>query len=134
MIFKKIGDGLLIGIGAGLTAGIIFAIVSQMMIQQMWDQEADTIERTIISDHREVDRNGITVILGTIKNNSENSLRSLTVKADLYDENGTFVKQCSEYVSNLHAYKQSNFEIECKRCDGNKTVEHSSYKIYASGF
>ncbi len=133
-IFKKIGEGFIFGIGAGITAGFIFAFISQMMMQNMWSTEAETIDKVSIFDHHEVNRNGITFILGTAENNSDNSLRSLTIKADLYDENGTFVKQCTEYLSTLHAKKKSNFEISCKSCDGNKTVKHSSYKIYASGF
>jgi len=133
-VFKKIGEGFIFGIGAGITAGLIFAFISQMMMQNMWNTEAETIEKVRIFDHREIIRNGMTVILGTAENNSDNSLRSLMIKADLYDTNGTFVKQCTEYLPTLHAKKKSNFEISCKSCDGNKTVQHSSYKIYASGF
>jgi len=135
MALRKIGDGILLGLGAGITAGIIFAIINQLMVNMMWGIEAETINNKVeIIEHREVIRNGRTIILGSVKNNSDTNLHTLSVKVDLFDKEGLFVEQCSEYIARLHANTQVNFKIKCKACDSNKTVEHTSYKVYPTGF
>ncbi len=131
--FQKFGSGLFIGMVAGISAGFIFSVIL-MLLYRPYENDAETIEKLSITQDREVDRNGRTVILGNIKNNSENTMRLLSLKVDLYDKNGTFVDQCTEYLSDLHSGKQTNFKVSCKKCDHNKTVEHSSYKIYAKEF
>ncbi len=133
IFFQKFGSGLFIGIVAGVTAGIVFAVISMQMTSSLWN-DAETLEQLSITQDREVKSNGTTAILGNIKNNSKYTIRMVNLKVDLYDENGTFVEQCSEYVSDLHSGKQTNFKVRCKSCDKNKTVEHTSYKIYAAEF
>lgn len=133
-LLKKLGGGLVIGIVAGATAGLIFSVASIAISQSVWRGDAEVIKQATITNDREVNRNGKTIILGTVKNNSEDSMRMFEIKADLYDENGTFVEQCTEYISNLHGGKQTNFKITCKSCDSNTTIEHASYKIYMGGF
>ncbi len=130
----KFGSALFIGIVAGISAGFIFGIISLLMNQSYWTKDAEIREQATITKDREVTRKGITMILGNLKNNSEDSMRMFKIKADLFDENGTFVEQCSDYISDLDAGKQTHFKIICKSCDSNKTIEHSSYKIYLGGF
>ena len=134
VFLEKFGSGLFIGIVAGISAGFIFGIISMLMNQSIWSRDAEIREQATITKDREVTRKGITMILGSLKNNSEDSMRMFKIKADLFDENGTFIEQCSEYISDLDAGKQTHFKIICKSCDSNKTIEHSSYKIYLGGF
>ena len=133
IFLQKFGSGLFIGIVAGATAGFIFGVLSMVMTQSLWN-DAETLENLSITQDREVNRNGRTVILGNIKNNSDETIRMVKLKVDLFDENGTFIEQCDEYISDLHNGKQTNFKVSCKSCDSNKTVEHSSYKIYVGEY
>lgn len=133
IFLQKFGSGLFIGIVAGATAGFIFGVLSMVMTQSLWN-DAKTLGQLSITQDREVNRNGRTVILGNIKNQSEDTIRMFKLKVDLYDANGSFVEQCTEYMSDLHSGKQTNFKVSCKSCDSNKTVEHSSYKIYIDGY
>ena len=133
IILKKIGAGLLLGIGAGISAGLIMTVLSMKMTESLWI-DAETLKQLSITKDHEVNRNGITVILGNIKNNSDETIRMLKLKVDLFDENGSFVEQCNEYISDLHSGKQTNFKVSCKSCDSNKTVEHTSYKIYVDEY
>ena len=133
IFFQKFGSGLFIGIVSGATAGFIFAVITMQMTSSFWN-DAEVLEQLSITEDREVNRNGITVILGNVKNSSEETARMVKLKVDLYDENGTFVEQCDEYISDLHSGKQTNFKVSCKHCDNNKTVEHTSYKIYVGEY
>jgi hypothetical protein len=134
LFLQKFGSGLFIGIVAGATAGFIFAAIYTAYVQSMWNGDAKLIEQLSITQDREVTRNGRTIILGNVKNNTEDSIRMFKIKVDLYDANGTYVEQCTDYVSDLHGGKQTNFKVVCKSCESNQTVEHASYKIYAGGF
>jgi hypothetical protein len=40
----------------------------------MWSGEAEILVKTVISNDREVNRNGRTIIFGTVENNSEDSM------------------------------------------------------------
>jgi hypothetical protein len=133
IVLKKFGSGLFIGITAGITAGFIFAVVSIKMSQSFWDSK-ETLQKLTISQDREIERNGRTVILGNIKNNSDEMVRMYKLKVDLFDVNETFVEQCTEFMSTLHSGKQTNFKVSCKTCDNNKTVKHASYKIYVGEY
>ncbi|WP_428737571.1 FxLYD domain-containing protein [Sulfurimonas sp.] len=133
IFLQKFGNGLFIGLIAGITAGFIFAFVSMKMSQSFW-VSAETIEKLTISEDREVERNGRTVILGNIKNNSNEMVRMYKLKVDLFDANETFIEQCTEFMSTLHSGKQTNFKVCCKNSDNNKTIQHTSYKIYATEY
>lgn len=121
------------GIGTGITAGLVITVLSMKMSESLWT-DTETLKQLSITKDHEVNRNGITVILGNIKNNSDETIRMVKLKVDLFDKNGTFVEQCNKYISDLHSGKQTNFKVSCKSCDSNKTVEHTSYKIYVDEY
>jgi len=124
-----------IGIGAGLTAGVIVTFLTLYLQDIIFDTREEKVLMAKITEDREVIRNGTTVILGKVTNTSDEAFRSLSIDADLFDENGTFVEKCHTYVADLYPEKSENFKITCKKnCDSNKTVEHSSYKLMPSGF
>lgn len=133
-LLKKLGGGLVIGIAAGATAGLIFSVASMAISQSVWRGDAEVIKQATITNDKEVNRNGKTVILGTLENNTDDSMRMAKLIVDLYDINGTFVEQCTDYISTLHGNSKTNFKVTCKTCENNKTIEHSSYKIYLGGY
>lgn len=131
---QKFGSGLFIGIVAGITAGFIFGIISMLLTQSIWNGDAEIMEQAKIIEDREVNRNGKTIIFGTIQNNSEDMMKMFKVKVDLYDENGTFVEQCENYISDVPGGKKTNFKVLCKSCDSNITAAHESYQVYLGGY
>ena len=132
LILKKIADGMILGIGIGISGGIIMSIISNLMYRDIFNEKE--IEKIQIKEHHEIKRKGISTFLGNLKSNSDKDIRGFQVKVDLYDLNGTLVDQCNEYISTLASQKETNFKVVCKKCDQNKTVEHDTYKIYINSY
>jgi hypothetical protein len=129
---KKIGTGLLYGIGFGVAAGVIMFVITDKMTASMWSDEG--IEKVKFTKHEEVKRGTSVYILGTIENSASVPIRSLTIQVDLLDKNGKFVEQCSEYIrGTFKAGESRNFKVSCGGCKDKPVVEHESYKLRAVG-
>jgi hypothetical protein len=61
--------------------------------------------------HTEIAKNGYYKITGTIKNIAGRILNNVTIKADFYDINKSYLTSKSEYVENLANTKTHNFKI-----------------------
>lgn len=54
------------------------------------------------------------LIQSTIKNNSKKSLNSIEIEAELFDADGNFVYECSEYINNkIESGAVENIQIKC---------------------
>jgi hypothetical protein len=73
-------------------------------------------------------------VLGTVENQAAESVRALNVQVDLFDQDGKFVDQCSEYLKGaLKAGESRNFKVSCGGCKQRPTVAHASYKVKVIG-
>lgn len=125
---QKIGLGLLYGIGFGISAGAIFYFVSERMMAAVWHDE--DIAKVVITKHEKIKRGDSIFVLGTVENQGTNSVRLLNVQVDLFDKNGKFVEQCTEYIKgSIRAGESVNFKVTCKGCKDKPVVEHDSYKV-----
>jgi len=128
---KRIANGLLFGFGFGLAVGAIYYVLSEKMMNAVWNDKAN--EKVVISSHAEVKRADGWDILGTIENRSDESVRMTTIQADLFDKDGKFVDQCSGYVgSSTKAGESRNFKVTCGSKD-KPVAEHASYKLRVGG-
>jgi len=54
------------------------------------------------------------LILGTIENTGSDTLNSVSLQAELLDDQGKMVYECDEYVSqSIKAGAKENFQIKC---------------------
>lgn len=128
----KIGSGLLYGVGIGVSVGLIMYVISEKMTASAWNDVA--LDKVFVSKHEEVKRDQALFILGTIENRGSETVRMPTVQVDLFDKNGKFVEQCSEYIKGgLKPGESRNFKVSCGVCKGHPSVEHASYKIRVIG-
>jgi len=65
------------------------------------------------------------LILGSITNTGESSLSLISLEAELFDQRGEFVYECSEYVKKrMNPGEKENFQINC----GSKETPIPEYK------
>ena len=129
---NKIGAGLLYGIGIGVSAGLIMYVISDKMWASAWNDAA--LEKVVVSKHEEVKRDQALFILGTVENRGTETVRMPNVEVDLFDKNGKFVEQCSEYIKGgLKPGESRNFKVSCGGCKERPPVEHASYKVRVIG-
>lgn len=130
--FRKIGEGMLFGIGFGLVVGFIYYYISNQMMISMWNDHA--LEQVVITKHEKVKRNETVLVLGSVENQGSDPVRTMTIQVDLLDTNGKFVEQCSTYLTGtLKAGEIRNFKVSCGGCKDNPIVQHESYKVYVVG-
>lgn len=129
---QKIGVGFLYGIGFGISAGVIYYFVSEKMMATLWNDAA--VQKIVVTKHEKVKRDESIHVLGTIENKGTDSIRLINVEVDLFDKEGKFVEQCSEYIRGaIHAGESINFKVTCSGCKDKPVVEHESYKVRVAG-
>jgi hypothetical protein len=82
-----------------------------------------------ILDYNSVMQNNQLLIRGQIKNNAEKDISSIEIEAELFDEAGNFVFECTEYLSESIAKNAvENFLIKCG-CSENSVPEYSKIEV-----
>jgi hypothetical protein len=129
---QKIGVGLLYGIGIGASFGAITVFMTEQMTASMWNDAA--LEKVVVAKHEEVRRDETVFILGTVENRSAEAVRAMSIQIDLFDKDGKFVDQCSEYLRGaLKPGESRNFKVSCGACKDRPSVSHASYKVRVIG-
>jgi hypothetical protein len=129
---QKIGVGLLYGIGIGASFGAITVFMTEQMTASMWNDAA--LEKVVVAKHEEVRRDETVFILGTVENRSAEAVRAMSIQIDLFDKDGKFVDQCSEYLRGaLKPAESRNFKVSCGGCKDRPAVAHASYKVRVIG-
>ncbi|MEZ5496146.1 MAG: FxLYD domain-containing protein [Gammaproteobacteria bacterium] len=69
------------------------------------------------------------LIRGQIKNNAEKEISSIEIEAELFDEAGNFVFECTEYLSeSIVTNAVENFLIKCG-CSENSVPEYNKIEV-----
>ena len=158
-IIKKIGIWLAMGlfIGAGFTVSmyIISYYAMDFYMDSMTSKSKEKIESTskesstssvssymssykefsseagiIITSHKERKVTNSVDILGVLENQGEDTWGSINIEVELFDKEGNFVDECSEYISgNILPGEKQNFKVSCRRCEKNPLPEYKKYTI-----
>ena len=122
--------GIVIGLGFGLASGGIYYLVNLQTMQlhdESWGMGANQV---VITHHREEQRAGATVILGSMRHDGEKNVHTPNVQVELLDSRGEFVEQCSAFLSGaLMPGETRNFKVKCPGDKDSPTVAHSSYEV-----
>ncbi|MFZ5876470.1 MAG: FxLYD domain-containing protein [Nitrospirota bacterium] len=133
LALKRIGIGLLYGIGFGVSAGLIIEYISQSQVASLFDDEP-ALDQVVITEHDEVTRDGRTFILGTLENRGLEPVRRAYIKVDLFDKDGRFVDLCPRFpVGHLRPGETMHFKAPCGGSEDKPVVAHQSYKVYVDG-
>lgn len=83
-----------------------------------------------VAEHRGRPNGNVFEILGTVANEGPTSWRSVTLRADLFDAQGTFVDQCGASLrAPLVPGASEYFKIVCGGCDDRKLPEFETYRV-----
>lgn len=128
---SKIGNGMLFGIGLGITFGLITYFITESMQKDVFGDVS--IEQVVISNNHDVKQDNQVYILGSLENKSSKPIRSLSLEVDFYNQKGEFIDQYSEYVrGSIKPMEKRNFKIECG-CEKKPAPNYASYKIHVVG-
>jgi hypothetical protein len=127
---KKVGAGLLYGVGFGVSAGLIMKFIFDWMTPSF---DPTRIDQVSVTGHEEVKRDGEVFFLGTLENHNSGPVRIVKIQVDLFDKQGRLVDICEEHVRGpLKPAESANFKVSCGS-KGKPVVEHDSYKIHPVG-
>ena len=82
-----------------------------------------------IKSQKEVMNGKQLLILGEVVNESDETASTVEIEAELFDADGQFVYECSEYLSNgIEPGETENYQIKCG-CNKNGVPEYSNIKV-----
>lgn len=140
-IFGKLGAGILYGAGFFIGLSIISIIAMPFFESKIMDDSKERMSSIYI----EYDENakletevktenigsGEFTLLGTLSNKGEHSWSSVSLKAELYDESGSFIEECEEYVRQTSKPGSViNFKLSCgSKCSAFQIEKYANYKL-----
>lgn len=139
----KILHGFLSGIGFSFAFVLVIAAAlyaySQYMRSEIESVEITSMSRwkqydenagLAIMSHRPIRRENNLEIVGVVENNGTDTWQSISIEVELFDSEGNFMDECSEYISSALAPKQSeNFKVSCGGCEKRPLAEFDRYEI-----
>ena len=149
-VFAKIISGFFIGVGFFIAAALLGGYaVTHMVSTEDETRELDSGTSTVLtyeSPYREYSEDaglevyvtkekigdGAFVLLGKLENAGEDTWQMISLQADLFDKNGQFIEQCTEYVSQiLRPGDKVNFKVSCRsqKCNTVDVDGYDSYKL-----
>jgi hypothetical protein len=133
-----IARGFFLGIGFSVAVGGAYFVAMQVFMSSMSQNMTVANETTfggetsrkdlILSNVEEQKHDGVTSIIGSVKNSGKKPARAVHIQANLFNH-GKFVDQYSTYLSGTLAPEESQyFKISCG-CKDTPPAEHDSYKV-----
>ena len=131
-----VARGFLLGVGFSLALGAAYYVSWQAFASNMsYDTTlagAVSTKDFVLSNVEELKHDGLTTIIGSVKNSGSKPARGVEVQANLFDH-GKFVDQYSTYLSGTLASGDSRyFKISCG-CKGSPPATHDSFKVQVVG-
>jgi hypothetical protein len=145
-VLLKIGIGFLYGLGFAVAIAIISSIslshFSKKTVYSENEMESFKAERDLI--FKEYDENAKLVpevtkekisvneftLIGALKNDGDSNWSSINLKAEIFNKNGEFIEECSEYISdNSSPGSTINFKLSCGNCSKLQLEDYHSYKL-----
>lgn len=149
-IFVKLGTGFLYGAGFMIAAAVVGNFTFSYMESDMEEMERKQEERNKNREEkmrmmsRSYDESaGLSVsiakeriaddeftLIGTIENNGDTKWSSVSLKAELFNEDGEFIDECTEYVNQTTIPgSKLNFKLSCGSCSKFQLRDYKSYKL-----
>jgi len=132
---RVVARGFLLGVGFSLASAGAYYLSWQWAMnrtQTAISDSASTSETNpktlVLSNVEEEQHDGLSAIIGSIKNTGPTRANSVRIEADLFDH-GKFVDQYSTYVSGgVDPDGSRYFKISCG-CKDSPAAQHDSYKL-----
>jgi hypothetical protein len=130
-----VARGFLIGVGFSIALAGSYFLVWQWTLAKTQAVVGDiagggeiAAKDLILSDVEEQKHDGLTAIIGSVKNTGKSPARGVQIQADLF-QHEKFVDQYSTYISGKIAPGETkHFKISCG-CKDSPPAEHDSYRL-----
>lgn len=141
-VFELIKSGFWFGFGLVVPLAIAVVVATYLAYQVIYSQSIETYSDTyneyltggdtseiVLGEYRKTIQGNQLLISGSFTNTSESSISSVEIEAELFDEKGVFVYECSESIyRSIMAGAVENYQIKCG-CSKNGIPEFESIEI-----
>ena len=139
----KIANGFLFGVGFML-ATVAVSMASYFYMEESAEKRAAKYEEERKTLFREYDETALLTLsiarekinaheftlLGTVENNGDATWSTVNIKAELFNESGEFIDECSEYIMKTSRPRDAiNFKLSCGSQWAVIQHEYKTYKI-----
>ncbi len=136
--WKLIKAGFWIGIGFIIPTIVVDALGTALIVggtfslfdpEEMIASDIDK-EQIVINEYKDAYNGNQVMITGSLTNTAEGTANSIELEAEMYDKQGEFVHECSEYISDaVEPGKTENFQIKCGGCSDKLIPKYESVKV-----
>ena len=139
-ILAKIGTGFLYGLGIMIAVGL-FSVGASWFMSQQFDEEFFETNMGFTSYDEsamleaivdtETIGDGEFTLLGRLANGGETTWKQVTLKAEMFDVDGKFINECTDYVSQeLKPGEEIYFKMNCgASCNRMDMSSYASYRL-----
>jgi hypothetical protein len=136
--WKLVKAGFWLSIGFIVPSTVVYSLATLGMASWSYEDAMTSdvkIEQIIINEYKDAYTGNQVMITGSLTNTSDATANSIELEAEMYDKNGEFVYECSEYISEaVEPGKTENFQIKCgSGCTDKLIPEYESVKVRVVG-
>ena len=137
-ILARIGDGILIGIGAGIVLGVAIYLQSLWMMSTLEDDDFgmggyksySPDAKLSVKSHRPKPGAEQSSFIGEVTNAGTDTWNHVRFVVELFDKDGNFAGKCTDSLDGAIGPGQArNFEVSCSNCRNDAVPSYDSYKI-----
>ncbi len=133
VIPSLVSDSLVMGISFGAASSAFEEMEVENSNNEVEDETypelVDLSEKIVLGSHTSHMQGKQLLISGQLTNSGSEIVKSIEIEAELFDKNGVFVYECSEYInSQLSPGKNENYQIKCG-CSKNGLPDYATMKL-----
>lgn len=145
---KNLISGLIQGVGFSISIAVVLILALDPLLEKIhqssfdfYDEKQksgesfmknyDSEEGKLVIENEKNERfkDGI-IITGVLKNTDEIKWSGINLELELFDKQGNFVHECSEYISQtIEPGMSENFKVTCKGCKKTNIPEFATWKL-----
>jgi len=135
---EKIGSGLLIGIGAGISIGLIMYAQTRWSLSAIEDGAFEESffksygpeAKLSIKSHRPQRPEANSAFVGEVANEGTDTWSYVQISVELFDKGGQFIDKCSSHLEgSIGPGETRNFKVTCPNCANNPMPAYDRYTI-----
>jgi hypothetical protein len=137
-LLSKIGEGIFLGIGAGLTVGLVMYLQTRWAMSEMEEMDFGMSEqksysseaKLSIKSHRPKAVDDSSAFIGQVVNNGSDTWTYVRLLVELFDSDGNFIGKCTDTLDGpIRPDQVRNFEISCSGCRNSTVPKFDRYTV-----
>ena len=142
-MFKKIVQGFLLGLGFSIAFVLVLIAAQYLYTKYVFEdqvreatfgsnwKEYSEDAGLVITEHNPIYTENSVEFIGVVANNGTDTWDSISIEIELFDKDGKFMDECSEYISSpLSPSESENFKASCGGCEKRPIADFDHYEIH----